>query len=113
VILGVALVASLAWADAAPAKPKPARSGQAIFAATCAKCHGADGRAQSDFGKQHSIPDFTSKEWMAKHPEADLLATVTDGQLEAEMPAFRGELSADEIKAVVAYVQKLPAAGKK
>ncbi len=86
--------------------PRP-KGGKALYAALCACCHDADGRGVTAYGKQHGCPDFTSAEWMSKHPEADLIASVTDGQLEAEMPAFRGQLSADEIKAVVSYIQKL------
>jgi len=115
-LAAAALLAGLpARADVAP-PPKTAPSakpdGKQIFAARCAGCHGADGRAESAYGKQHSIPDFTSKAWSAKQSEKDQIATVTDGELEADMPAFSGQLSAAEIKAVVGYVRGLPAAKK-
>jgi cbb3-type cytochrome c oxidase subunit III len=104
------VLAVLSVAASAGAAPKV--DGKSLFSAKCAVCHGADGRAQSDYGKQHAIPDFTSKAWSAQHSEKELIATVTDGELEADMPAFGGQLSADQIKAVVGYVRQLPASSK-
>ena len=101
---------ALAQADTvkmAPAAKTADPDGKALFASKCSACHGDNGRALSDYGKQHSIPDFTTADFGAKHTQKDLIATVTDGELEADMPAFGSQLSADQIKAVVAYVQKL------
>jgi mono/diheme cytochrome c family protein len=40
-----------------------------------------------------------------KTADADLTKVITDGK--GKMPAYKGKLSADEIKALVAYIRTL------
>src|SRR4051794_950023 len=77
-----------------------ANSGPAeIFAANCAKCHGADGRAKTSKGKRVNATDFTS-DW--NRDEARGIRIITNGK--GEMPSFKKTLSASEIKSVFNYV---------
>ena len=79
-----------------------ANSGPAdIYAAHCAKCHGADGRARTAKGKRVGATDFTS-EW--NRDEARGMRIITNGK--DEMPSFKKKLSAAEIKAVFTYVSR-------
>ncbi len=71
-----------------------------VYAASCAKCHGADGRARTAKGKRVGATDFTSSDWNAD--EARAIRIITNGK--SEMPAFKGKLSANEIKSVFEYV---------
>ena len=70
-----------------------------IFAANCAKCHGADGRAKTAKGKRAGATDFTS-DWNTD--EARGIRIITNGK--GEMPSFKRKLSADEIRSVFGYV---------
>ena len=70
-----------------------------IYAAHCAKCHGADGRARTAKGKRAGATDFTS-EW--NRDEARGIRIITNGK--DEMPSFKKKLSASEIKSVFNYV---------
>ena len=70
-----------------------------IYAAHCAKCHGADGRARTAKGKRAGATDFTS-EW--NRDEARGIRIITNGK--DEMPSFKKKLSASEIKSVFSYV---------
>ena len=70
-----------------------------IYAASCAKCHGADGRAKTAKGKRVGATDFTS-DWNTD--EARGIRIITNGK--SEMPAFKGKLAANEIKSVFGYV---------
>ena len=70
-----------------------------IYAASCAKCHGADGRAKTAKGKRVGATDFTS-DW--NRDEARGIRIITNGK--GEMPSFKRKLSADEIRSVFGYV---------
>jgi mono/diheme cytochrome c family protein len=68
-----------------------------IFKQMCAPCHKLDGK-----GGPMKTPDFTTKEWQAKHKDAELIQIITNGQ--NMMPAFKQRLKAEEIKALVSDV---------
>jgi quinohemoprotein ethanol dehydrogenase len=71
-------------------------AGQKIFAENCSVCHGADGHGGNGGPDLTSIP--TAKD-MAK-----VVAQVANGG--GGMPAFKGQLSAQQINDVAAYVTK-------
>jgi len=78
------------------------RSGAAIYSQNCARCHGADGRAQTAKGRQTQAVDFTSDDWT---PDADHDARrVANGK--GSMPAFKTRLTTAEINAVVQYIRR-------
>ncbi len=70
-----------------------------IYAAHCAKCHGADGRAKTAKGKRTGATDFTS-DW--NRDEARGIRIINNGK--SEMPSFKKKLTTDEIKSVFNYV---------
>ena len=69
-----------------------------IFKSKCAMCHGPDGK-----GKMAGTKDLGSAE-VQKASDADLTAVITNGK-PPKMPKFEGKLTADQIKALVAYVR--------
>jgi cytochrome c6 len=76
----------------------------------CAKCHGADGKGQTKAGKKLNVKDYTDAKVQAEMKDADMIKTTTDGLFDKagkeKMKAYKDELSADEIKELVAYVRK-------
>lgn len=78
-----------------------AQDGAAIYASSCVRCHGADGRGQTPKGKQTGATNFTSAKWQPN--EARGIRTITNGK--GKMPAFKATLSAEEIRAVWSYVR--------
>ncbi len=77
-----------------------------IWPKKCAKCHGKDGR-----GKIEDAPDLTSAKIKAKS-EAELFKIISNGIKaknpdDDDMPAWKGKLSDDEIKAAAKYVKGL------
>ena len=79
---------------------EPALSGPVeIYTASCARCHGADGRAKTAKGKRVGATDFTS-DWNTD--EARGIRIITNGK--SEMPAFKGKLTANEIRSVFGYI---------
>lgn len=81
----------------APAPAATAQSGQAIFAAQCAFCHGRDATGGA------GGPDLTESALVAKDVNGDLIGPVVrGGRPEKGMPPFA--LADPDLKAVVAYV---------
>lgn len=80
-------------AKAAAAKP--------LFA-TCAACHGADGKGNPAIG----APNLTDHIWLHGGTVADIHATIHDGR-QGHMPAWSPRLSDDQIRVVAAYVYHL------
>jgi mono/diheme cytochrome c family protein len=77
------------------------------FKDNCSTCHGGDG-AGSALGKRLHTPDLRSREIRGK-PAAELVQVITKGK--DKMPPFEGQLSSDQINALVAYVRSLHSPG--
>lgn len=71
-----------------------------LYKSKCAMCHGPDGK-----GKMAGTKDLGSAE-VQKMSDADLTATLTNGK-PPKMPAYKGKLTDDQIKSLVAYVRTL------
>ena len=77
---------------------------------SCAKCHGADGKGQTKVGKKLQLKDYTDAKVQAEMKDEDMIKATADGVFDKagkeRMKAFKDELSADEIKELVAYIRK-------
>ena len=102
-ILLALAASSAAWASG--------RSGEDIFAATCASCHGSDGRGApaSQTGLSIKPRDFTDCQATNREPDHDWHAVIVEGGpsrgFHRLMPAFGEVLSEPEQEAVLAYVR--------
>ena len=98
------------------------RTGQEIFAATCAACHGADGRGQPNWHipKEDGIlpaPPLNGDGHTWHHADGLLYRIVSGGgkiledptvpSFKSGMPAFGEQLSHEELIAVITYVKSL------
>jgi cbb3-type cytochrome c oxidase subunit III len=102
------LVSALALAISSAGLSSTARAedaGQKPYEAKCASCHGKDGKGDTEMGKKRKVKDLTDAKVQAEVTDADVIKQITDGNPEKKMPAFKEKLSADEIKAVAAYVR--------
>lgn len=76
----------------------------------CAKCHGADGKGQTKAGKKLNVKDYTDAAVQAKMTDEEMTKAIADGVTDdkgkEKMKAYKEELSADEIKALVEYTRK-------
>lgn len=79
----------------------------------CTKCHGEDGRGQTKVGKKLKLKDYTDAKVQAELKDEDMIKATADGILDAagkeKMKGYKDELSADEIKELVAYIRKFKA----
>lgn len=88
-------------------KPKAAVVGD-LYKTNCARCHGAEGRADTPLGKQYDAPDFTDPEWWRQHTKTSsrgkMLSFVAKGK--GDMPAFDKKLTRSQIELLVNYVRR-------
>lgn len=89
------------WSDPGLDAGKRAR-GMTQFAATCAACHGPDGKGNQAIG----APNLTDDIWLHGGGRSRIKETIVWGRKGA-MPAHETLLSPDEIRVVAAYVYGL------
>lgn len=107
-----------AVASSATAQPSPdIERGAAVYAETCASCHGESLEGQPDWrsmlpsGRMPAPPhDATGHTW--HHGDAILfrivregVAAIVGGKYESDMPGFAGVLSDDEIRDALGYIK--------
>ena len=78
--------------------------GAGYFKAKCAMCHGADGTGSTATGKALKVRDLASSD-VQSQSDAQLTDIVTNGK--NKMPAYKGKLTDDQIKGLVAYIRGL------
>lgn len=76
----------------------------------CAKCHGADGKGQTKAGRKLQVVDYTDAAVQAKMKDDEMIKVTAEGAKDKNgkerMKAYKDELSAEEIKELVAYIRK-------
>jgi cytochrome c6 len=77
-----------------------AQSGADTYKAKCASCHGATGMAESGAGKAMKVKPANDPE-VKKMTPAEMIAETTNGK--GKMPAFKGKLTDEQIKAAVEH----------
>lgn len=78
--------------------------GKVIYGSRCVYCHGNE-RGE---GRSHGAPPHTREGHTWHHPDRLLFQWVLDGPpLRTTMPAFRGTLSEEDARAVIAYIKTL------
>src|SRR5438477_4967771 len=95
---------------AASAVSLHAADAKANWDANCAQCHGKSGNADTKMGKTLNAKDLTDAKVQAGFTDAKATESIKNGVKEngkTTMKAFGDKLSADEIKALVAYVRTL------
>ncbi len=119
-----AVGAAIVWTASPPGLPRidpddaaQVALGESVYAAQCARCHGAGLEGQPNWrvrlpdGRLPAPPhDAGGHTW--HHPDAQLfgitkhgLAPYVDAGYESDMPAFAGVLSDAEIAAALAYIK--------
>jgi mono/diheme cytochrome c family protein len=84
-------------------------AGKKVFSDKCQKCHGAKGLgdgadADPDYAEEMNL---TNPKRADRNPDGVVFYKVTNGRRKPKMPAFKDELSPNQIWSVVAYVQTL------
>ena len=74
------------------------------YKATCAMCHGPDGKGDTALGKNLHAKDLTSDQVQKKSNE-ELSATILKGK--ENMPGFEGRLTQAQINGLVKFIRAL------
>ena len=80
------------------------QTGENIFRAKCAVCHGVDGSGQTENGKKLKVPDLRSEK-VQSLTDDELLETFMEGK--GNMPPIGKKYRADQLKQVVIHVRSL------
>jgi mono/diheme cytochrome c family protein len=89
----------------APAAAQSADAGK-TYARSCAPCHGKEGEPSAVFAKQ-GVRSFKDPAWQKAATDAQIGKSIREGKKGTMMASFEKQLSAEEIKALVAYIRKL------
>jgi cbb3-type cytochrome c oxidase subunit III len=82
--------------------------GRTVYMQNCARCHGADGRSQTEQGELYGATVLADAGWWRTERVNDrrLTNVIVNGK-KGGMPAYGKRLSKDDIAAVVAFVRTL------
>lgn len=75
-----------------------------LYLNNCARCHGADGKSQTELGKKIDATDLTDS-FVKKMSRKKVTNAITNGA--DGMPAFGKKLSKKEISSLVNYIRTL------
>jgi cytochrome c6 len=95
----LSLLAMIAFASTAPAFAGDIQKGRETYELHCSVCHGIDGMPID-----MTIPSFANGDRLFQMDQ-DLLRSIREGR--ELMPAFRGMLSDEEIRDVIAFLRTL------
>jgi mono/diheme cytochrome c family protein len=88
-----------------------AANGALLYKRYCSGCHGADGRGGAHTFMPH-IDSLTRKDYIEYLPDSYLFTVVAEGGeavgKSGYMLAWRGTLSEQEIKDIIAHIRTLP-----
>ena len=76
----------------------PKHPGERTYLMYCTSCHGYNGQGNNGLGA-----DFVNDKTRLAKPDAELINDIRNG--EGRMPAWRGILSDQEIRDVLAYIR--------
>ncbi|MEO6656462.1 MAG: c-type cytochrome [Pyrinomonadaceae bacterium] len=78
-----------------------AGSPRTLYVQNCARCHGANGKSQTDLGMQLDADDLTT----SSASTSKIIGLITNGR--GDMPGFKKKLTAGQISSIARYVKSL------
>ena len=88
---------------------KAVADGQALFKKNCERCHGPGGKGDGPDADPDAQPDMdlTVAERANRNPDGVVFYKVWNGRKKPKMPAFKDELSKDQVWRIVSFTQTL------
>jgi len=98
----------MVWADKTAVSAKveslePIESANSLYISNCARCHGADGKGNTQLGQEYGVPDLTITARRMSLTRVKNIINNGDG----DMPAYKKKLKAAQITSLANYVRKL------
>jgi mono/diheme cytochrome c family protein len=88
--------------------PSVASRGAELYRAKCQRCHGRSGRGNGpDADIDHPPRDLTDGRRASRNPDGVLFYKIWNGRRNPRMPAFKTDITRDEVWAVVHYIKTL------
>jgi mono/diheme cytochrome c family protein len=86
--------------------------GQEVFLGSCAQCHGADGRGDSNLGRSMNPPAMDLSSAHVQHwSDAELFWIIQNGVRLTGMPAWKGSISEDDTWKLTRYIHNVSRLG--
>jgi mono/diheme cytochrome c family protein len=84
-------------------------AGKALYASNCQRCHGPGGLGDGPDAdpEDRAGMDLTNPRRAGRNPDGIVFHKILNGRGRPQMPAFKDDLTTDQIWTVVAYVQTL------
>jgi mono/diheme cytochrome c family protein len=93
----------MVWAKTTRVEPSPVsgttETQSKLYISNCARCHGADGKGNTQLGQEMGVPDLTT----SRISTAKVKQTIMKG--DGDMPAFGKKLKASQITSLVNSVR--------
>lgn len=96
--------------EESPLKPTPdvLKNGKSVFTSKCQRCHGAAGKGDGpDSDPDGPAADLTDSSRAAVNTDGVIFYKIWNGRSKPKMPAFKSEMSKDDVWSVVEYVKTL------
>jgi mono/diheme cytochrome c family protein len=103
VLSGIVAVAVLCLAGSV-VRAQDKASGEKVYKAKCASCHGPDGKGETAAGKVTKVRDICSDE-VKKETDAAWTGIIVKGK--NKMPSYDKKITDAEVKDVIAYMRSL------
>ena len=98
-----------AAAETSPLSPTPEvlKRGESLYKSHCVTCHGPKGLGDGPDVDRKDRANRPANLVMSRNPEGLVFYKVWNGRQDPKMPAFKSQMTKDEVWSVVAYVVSL------
>ena len=82
--------------------------GRDLFKSKCQHCHGVTGKGDGpDADPKHKPGDLTDSKRASRNPDGVMFYKVWNGRKDPKMPAFKSEISREDVWTVILYARTL------
>jgi mono/diheme cytochrome c family protein len=94
-----------------PVTPALLKKGKGQYESHCKRCHGALGKGDGPEGDpEHTPADLSDASRASRNSDGVMFYKIWNGRTNPNMPAFKSELTKDDVWAIVAYAKTLRSA---